>query len=372
MQEAARGYKGYVVRSNGFEASIIVFPSVRNAVEAAITLQQQLQNAEWPHDINKHEKALRVRDAKSGATIFNGPRARIGIGAGPLVKVNAGFRVDFTGPALNDAIRLGKSCPGGDMWLSVDALNVMDKLSKHMSPVTSGAYRRLMGQLAVRPIALDSNAPVAVSCVLRSMEGRIAKFPSIQVQLERLERVVSAIDKDLGLWWKAPNTIGPRNDAVKLVLTKKRSLVGAALLGEGGAGLNRSPSLIPLHNPSGGGGGSGVVAMLLERLQAVESLLTLPPTSPPKRQQQQQPAASSNVNVANLSQILRATAAVLRGGADASAAVRLLEDACRSLGISSQQGSQAVTPTAAALKKPVPPPAAAAGSKTTRATTQRR
>lgn len=361
VRDLANQNDGYVTHTNGFEGWVIVFPTVKHALEVAIALQQLLLSVDWPSDIVKHERALRVRDPRSGGVLFNGLRARVGIAMGPLVQQSsgAGQRLDFVGGAVDDAVRLGRTAPGGDVWLTPGTLRALEALADHANPIVSGAHRRLLAQLKIRvvqqatagvPPAADDSPPLAVSCVLRTMEGRFAKFPAIAVIHERHSRITSQMEKDLGTWWKQPVTLGIRNEAAKIQLVKKKSIVGAAFLSAANSNDgNRNPSMS--SPPS--------VVMLLDRLQRLEQ--TLPPaanstgaSTPRQGKQPAPPMSTGGASVSNLTQVIRSIIGILRGGPEMAASIQLLEDASRSLG--APDGSPEVTPTTVSLKPVGPPP----------------
>nr|ACI15935.1 hypothetical protein [Bodo saltans] len=374
VRELAHQFEGYVTHTNGYEAWVIVFPGLRQAMEVAIAIQQQLLSVEWSGDLVKHERALRVRDPKTGALIFNGVRARVGITVGNLTQQPpAGYsqRFDYVGSIVDDAVRLGRSSPGGDIWLSPDAIRALEVLNEHTNPVIAGAHRRLSAQLRLRPILQpspeDPNSPLAVSCVLRTMEARVVKFPSLTSILDRVNRVASSIEKDLGTWWRQAATVGMRNEAVRMLISKKKSMTGSTMLSAMGVNNLGVTADSTLRSPSMAAAASGMtpaVAMLMDRLVRIER--QLPPssgsnvgsgsTTPRGKSVQPQAAAAtgSAVMVPALCQVIRGAIGCLRGGSDMMAAIKMLEDASRVLGAADSFESK--TPPPSVLKPSPPPP----------------
>lgn len=375
VRELVHQYDGYVTHTNGYESWVVVFSSLRQAMEVAIALQQQLLTVDWSGDIVKHERALRVRDPKTGSLVFSGLRARVGISVGFLTQQQSGGyrdRFDYSGSVVDDTVRIGRSCPGGDIWLSPDAIRMLEQLNEHINPVISGSHRRLTAQVRLRPILQptleDPNTPLAVSCVLRTMEARVAKFPQSAALLDRVNRITSSMEKDLGTWWRQAATLGMRNESVRMMISKKKSMTGSTMLSAMGAtlGVNtdgalRSPSI------SAAAGATPAVAMLMDRLIRIER--QLPPSSSsgggnnagsgsstPRGKQLNQQAAPSNasVTVGALSQVIRGAIGCLRGGSDMAAAVKMLEDASRLLGAADSFESK--TPPPSVLKPSPPPP----------------
>jgi class 3 adenylate cyclase len=373
VRELAHQYEGYVTHTNGYEAWLIVFPGLRQAMEAAIAIQQQLVSVEWSGDLVKHERALRVRDPKSGMLIFNGLRARVGIAVGALSQQqSSGFtqRFDYVGSVVDDAVRVGRSAPGGDIWMTPDAIRSLEALNGHTNPVIAGAHRRLTAQLRLRPILQptpeDANAPLAVSCVLRTMESRSAKFPPLTSILDRFNRVSSSMEKDLGTWWRQAATVGMRNEAIRIIISKKKSMTGSTMLGAMGAtlGVNADSTVRSPSMAAAASGTTPAVAMLLDRLVRIER--QLPPsggsnsgsgsTTPRGKPVQPQAAASggSAVTVPALCQVIRGAIGCLRGGADMMGAIKMLEDASRVLG--AVDSFESKTPPPNTLKPSPPPP----------------
>jgi hypothetical protein len=182
-----------MLKNNGFEAFLVSFDDPCRALEMACHLQQQLLATDWSPELLRCEKALRVKDLKSGALLFNGLRARVGIAYGRVLTSVAKGVVEISGTCAFDAIRIGKSAPGGDIWVST---SFMDELKNY-----SGG-ERLLNQMAARPIPDEGSAQsasvFAVGLVLKSLAGRISRFTFEERQL----KVLRLVEKDIQQIWR--------------------------------------------------------------------------------------------------------------------------------------------------------------------------
>lgn len=359
VRELVASFDGYVFRTNGTEAWIVAFRDARVAVEAAIALQQALLSADWPADITRQDRALRVRETKStpNVLLFCGLRARVGIAVGAAQAQPVGNRVDYVGAAVTEAVRLGRSAHGGDTWLSVEAYDEVDNSEKQISCHTMGSILRT---LHVRSIVDSRGETIAIACMPLSLEGRASRFP----QVDRLNKISQLIEKDVGSWWKQPHTVGVKNECCRLVAGgKKKSISSAA-----GSGGDTASGL-------SGGPAATTAAFLIDRLTAVDAVISAPtttggPLSSSNRSDRAAPrsADSGSPPLQHLASLVRGVLAVLQAGTGAVSAetgMKIVDDCCRHLGALTPA---ATTPTAKAVKgaqtlqNPKPPTEAASSS----------
>eukprot|EP00744_Colponema_vietnamica_P005651 GILI01008257.1.p1 GENE.GILI01008257.1~~GILI01008257.1.p1 ORF type:complete len:1678 (+),score=191.54 GILI01008257.1:358-5034(+) len=111
-------------------------------VQFAFFIQQSMVSCnDWAPDLLRHELAARVKDPRTGTTLFNGPRPRIGIVHHTHVPTtyNTGTRrTDFLGPAIYQSVQIGKSCPGGDVWVSPIVYQML--VQEHISELSATKY----------------------------------------------------------------------------------------------------------------------------------------------------------------------------------------------------------------------------------------
>lgn len=80
VQRAVAGQSGFVLSSDVSSTRYVaVFSTPHAALEVALDIQQSLLRAMWPPELRTVEDTLLVRDAKTGVTLFNGPRARTAV-----------------------------------------------------------------------------------------------------------------------------------------------------------------------------------------------------------------------------------------------------------------------------------------------------
>eukprot|EP00002_Diphylleia_rotans_P005174 TRINITY_DN142_c0_g1_i10.p1 TRINITY_DN142_c0_g1~~TRINITY_DN142_c0_g1_i10.p1 ORF type:complete len:744 (-),score=160.74 TRINITY_DN142_c0_g1_i10:408-2639(-) len=109
--------QGYEVKTEG-DAFMVTFTNVRNATLFALQAQEFLVSANWNDRILEHPSACKV--ISKGIQIFNGLRVRMGVHWGePICKEDPlTGRMDYFGPVVNKAARVGGYPKGGQIVLS--------------------------------------------------------------------------------------------------------------------------------------------------------------------------------------------------------------------------------------------------------------
>jgi class 3 adenylate cyclase len=259
-------YDGYVVKATMFEAFIVVFRSARAAVEAACELQLQLLSSDWPPELLKCERALKIRDARTQAVVYNGLRVRIGVSMGRLQSsfLPQTKRVDFQGPAVALAVRLGRSAPGGEIWVQpevVESVSNVCSAAGLISPLENFAFQ------SVQDVGSRQNELLAISI----FSPQTALRMGAKLMPDRRERIANS--SDANAWWRSATSCNNKPPAVKYVPGSKRKVPGP--LGVGNLLSSAGSSFGP---PSPLVGGSLLVAAveaISQKLEAVVEHTTL-------------------------------------------------------------------------------------------------
>jgi len=121
MREYLLETKGYEVKTEG-DAFMVVFWSVNDAIDWAITIQKRLLNAAWPQPLLREPHASEKRNDK-GELLFRGLTVRMGIHMGfPVCEVDPTTgRMDYFGPVVNRAARICSAADGGEIYISADS-----------------------------------------------------------------------------------------------------------------------------------------------------------------------------------------------------------------------------------------------------------
>lgn len=132
VQKLVAEMGGFVVKTNGTTAYMMVFSRTYKALEMALNLQKALCDARWPMELQTLEPSLTVKNAKTGAVLFHGPRVQIAVHTSNhyvwarvpnAVHLSA---IDFDGPALDELYFLGSQANGGEIRFSRQCLEYMN------------------------------------------------------------------------------------------------------------------------------------------------------------------------------------------------------------------------------------------------------
>eukprot|EP00796_Vickermania_ingenoplastis_P007228 gene7229-5080_t len=191
---------GCVIKSNARAAYLVIFPTVFQALEAAMLVQERLHSSTWPEEMKTAESCLLVKDAKTGDVVFNGPRAQVAVHVSTAYtwKRNGGehHAVEMTGPALDEILYLGYHAHAGEIRFSQQCIEHLKSTSGQLllqqlqiemqpsphfgAPMTrrsssaslsrkeGGGRRRSSITRAVPQVSIE-----AVTAVPRSIEGRM-------------------------------------------------------------------------------------------------------------------------------------------------------------------------------------------------------
>lgn len=135
VQKLVTEMGGFVVKTNGSTAYMMVFSRTYNALEMALHLQKALCDARWPMELQTLEPSLTVKNAKTGAVLFHGPRVQIAVHTSNQyvwARVPNAVRqsaIDFDGPALDELYFLGSQANGGEIRFSRQCLEYMRSTS---------------------------------------------------------------------------------------------------------------------------------------------------------------------------------------------------------------------------------------------------
>ncbi|ODQ64709.1 L domain-like protein [Nadsonia fulvescens var. elongata DSM 6958] len=128
MRRQLRIVGGYEVKTEG-DAFMVSFSTAPSALLWCLNVQAQLLVAEWPAEILQCPEAGELASG-SGVMIYKGLLVRMGIHWGspvcerdPITK-----RMDYYGPMVNRAARIGAKADGGQIMVSADFLSEMKRI----------------------------------------------------------------------------------------------------------------------------------------------------------------------------------------------------------------------------------------------------
>lgn len=145
VQKVIAEMGGYVAKTNGSTAYMVVFRSPESAVEAALALQKMLSDTWWPGEVSTLEASLSVKNPKTGALVFHGPRVQVAVHTSShytwkrMSDPAPHSAMDFTGQALDELYYLGCQANGGEIRLSRQCVEAM----------TSSSAKLLLHQIAM-------------------------------------------------------------------------------------------------------------------------------------------------------------------------------------------------------------------------------
>eukprot|EP00756_Hemistasia_phaeocysticola_P000181 Hpha_TRINITY_DN10122_c0_g1::TRINITY_DN10122_c0_g1_i1::g.131622::m.131622 len=118
MRQLIADNAGYEVKTEG-DAFMVAFSDPACAVRFCKSVQIELLGVDWPAALMEHAAAGRETD-KRGRTIWNGLRVRCGIhyGRPGSVRDPVTKRMDYFGPMVNLAARVGGAAQGGEIVCS--------------------------------------------------------------------------------------------------------------------------------------------------------------------------------------------------------------------------------------------------------------
>ncbi|KAJ1024548.1 hypothetical protein NDA13_004479 [Ustilago tritici] len=158
LRRQLRTIGGYEVKTEG-DAFMVSFPSVTAALLWCFTVQQQLLQEDWPHEILDSEDGKEVYD-QSGELIHRGLSVRMGIHWGrPVCEADPiTRRMDYFGPMVNRAARISGAADGGQILASKDVIKELQGLLGTFDESSTGATGAEGEQLRKTEEGLDEDA----------------------------------------------------------------------------------------------------------------------------------------------------------------------------------------------------------------------
>lgn len=135
MRRLIHSHRGYEVKTEG-DAFMIAFHSSLDAVEFCVAVQKALIEVQWPPQLLRLPSAERAIDARD-TVIFSGLRVRMGIHRGvPVCNADpVSGRMDYFGPAVNRAARIGSAGHGGQIVIGLNVAADLEAAAKGAGPV---------------------------------------------------------------------------------------------------------------------------------------------------------------------------------------------------------------------------------------------
>lgn len=201
------------------DAFKVVFAGADDAVRACLEVQARLLELPWPPRLLEEPDAAEVRHA-DGAIRFRGLRVRMGIHVGPAEPaVNpVTNRVDWFGPTVNTAARIGDAGHGGQIVISASAWAAATAAS-----VPPEAFVMELGTHRLKGV---TRAEELLQVLPAGAPG--AAFPPLRTENARKSNVTTRSDA----------FVGRDTDRAALVEALGRGRL-TTLLGPGGSGKTR-------------------------------------------------------------------------------------------------------------------------------------
>lgn len=120
MRRSLRRIGGYEVKNDG-DSFMASFASVQTALKWCCSVQQELLEADWPQEIVDSPIAPTIYDPKNpDRPLFRGLSVRMGLHVGqPFCEIHSVTeRMDYTGPMVNFAARVGSAPAGGQVFVT--------------------------------------------------------------------------------------------------------------------------------------------------------------------------------------------------------------------------------------------------------------
>jgi len=123
MRQLIAQFGGYEIRTEG-DAFFVAFSEAAQALNWAITVQEELMRLPWPERLYDHPDSA-VEHGSTGEDLFRGMRVRIGIHTGkPICEVDPRTgRMDYFGPTVDQASTVEHASHGGQIVVSEEVLS---------------------------------------------------------------------------------------------------------------------------------------------------------------------------------------------------------------------------------------------------------
>lgn len=134
MRRSLRRIGGYEVKNDG-DSFMASFPSIQSALKWTCSVQQELLDADWPQEIIDSPIAATLHSQQpleQTPVLFRGLSVRMGMHVGePFCEIHSVTdRMDYTGPPVNFAARVGSAASGGQIFVTPQVINQYAQLSQ--------------------------------------------------------------------------------------------------------------------------------------------------------------------------------------------------------------------------------------------------
>ena len=198
MRRQLRIIGGYEVKTEG-DAFIVSFPTPTAALLWCYIVQTQLLTTdEWPAEIISSDQGFEVKD-NEGNLIFRGLSVRMGIHWGtPVCEMDViTKRMDYFGPMVNRASRVSSVADGGQITLSTDFYNELNKVKK-------------IHQL-IKNNKIDVNKAYTYKSRGKDIENQMNQLDNIGIVLENIgAKKLKGLETPENLWVTFPKSLSSR------------------------------------------------------------------------------------------------------------------------------------------------------------------
>lgn len=132
MRRSLRRIGGYEVKNDG-DSFMASFPNIQTALKWTCTVQKELLEADWPQEIVDSPIAATVYHPRDpNVPLLRGLSVRMGMHVGePFCEIHSVTeRMDYTGPMVNFAARVGSAPTGGQIFVTPQVIQQYAKLSQ--------------------------------------------------------------------------------------------------------------------------------------------------------------------------------------------------------------------------------------------------
>lgn len=132
MRRSLRRIGGYEVKNDG-DSFMASFPNIQTALKWTCTVQKELLEADWPQEIVDSPIATTVYHPRDpNVPLLRGLSVRMGMHVGePFCEIHSVTeRMDYTGPMVNFAARVGSAPTGGQIFVTPQVIQQYAKLAQ--------------------------------------------------------------------------------------------------------------------------------------------------------------------------------------------------------------------------------------------------
>lgn len=183
---------GFEVKTIG-DAFMVAFHQAVDAMRFCLTLQQELNEQEWPDELGECSHAA-VVEGEDGSFVYNGLRVRTGCHVGEVIKETNPVtgRADYRGPTVNIAARTEAQGRGGRVMITDDVLQAIDgELEALGNPVIKAAGSRKMKGVG-QPMKLHAAVPA-------HLKARLDDKEEDKKEEAKVQKATTGLGKALGM-----------------------------------------------------------------------------------------------------------------------------------------------------------------------------